>query len=547
MTFQYTISDGQGGEATGKVTVTVLLEAVPGAPFARDDFGDTELGKPVTIDVLANDTDPSGGAPSLAGTPVCPSGGSATKTNDERVVLTPPATTGTFRCKYTVINQQGRSATASIIVNVTPATTANHPPTISVGPLQVNLGATLPVNANEIARDDDGDALVFTSVDNPALGTTQIGANPATFTYTPPPLGSVGTFPQNVTIRFTISDGRDGGNVSGVLSIRVVDPTVTTTPGVTPNPVTRDILKGAFVGDTPQVDVVKELRDNNLGTTLTLKDASYASGPGGVQSVSGPVVTMSTTGAGELVVNYTVTNAEGGTATGKIRVTVTNNIPANPPLAVSDQLQVASGGSGRVDLLANDQGIDDPGDKVQVSLVNRPPSSFGTVDLSPTGVLSFVATTDAPGGTAELTYTLGDGTGQTSSAKVTITLLPCGESSPAVRDASLFTPYQTPISIDLNDFVLAGSIRPGSSSGADLNGASSGVYTPPAGMNGTETITYIVENGCHQTVQGHVAIDVNHRPVGATVSQRSAERRCRPSSSASTIWHPTTSRCSSPR
>src|SRR3954452_14335450 len=126
VTFSYTIDDGQGHEATGKVTVTVLLEAVPAAPFARDDFGDTEVGKPVTIDVLANDSDPSGGKPSLAGTPACPSGGSATISNDERVVFTPPATPGTVRCKYTVINQQRLPATAFIVITVTPAAAGNH-------------------------------------------------------------------------------------------------------------------------------------------------------------------------------------------------------------------------------------------------------------------------------------------------------------------------------------------------------------------------------------------------------------------------------------
>jgi hypothetical protein len=78
----------------------------------------------------------------------------------------------------------------------------------------------------------------------------------------------------------------------------------------------------------------------------------------------------------------------------------------------------------------------------------------------------------------------------------------------------------TPIAINLNDpqFGIVGSIHPGSPSGADLNGATSGVYTPPAGMNGVETVTFIVENGCHQTFQGHLAIDVNHSPVGGSVT-----------------------------
>ena len=99
VTFTYKISDGHGNDATGKVTVTVLFEALPKPPFARDDFADTETDKPVTIDVLANDTDPSGGGqPHLTTNPVCAGGGDAKRTPDDRVTFTPPrGETGTFR------------------------------------------------------------------------------------------------------------------------------------------------------------------------------------------------------------------------------------------------------------------------------------------------------------------------------------------------------------------------------------------------------------------------------------------------------------------
>ncbi|HEY5424646.1 MAG TPA: Ig-like domain-containing protein, partial [Ilumatobacteraceae bacterium] len=521
VTFSYTIGDGQNHQAKGNVTVTVLLEALPRAPNARDDFGDTVVDKPVTIDVLANDSDPSGGRPSLAGDPVCAGGGIAKITPDERVVFTPPSGgIDTYRCKYTVVNQQGLSTTASIIVTVAPAPAGNQAPVVNqiAKNQQVNLGATLTLTARDLASDPDGDPLVFTSVDNASSGGTVINPGAGSFTYTAPPAGSADNVPQSVNVKFTISDGRDGGNVTDTVSIKLVNPN-TTPPGVPPTPQTRDIPKVAFAGDTVQVDVVGFLRDANPGTTLTLKDATYASGPGSVQSFAGGIVTMLTTGAGELVVNYTVTNTEGGSAIGKIRVTLTDRIPANPPVAVNDQMTVASGGSGSLNVLDNDLGISDPGDVVQIGLSNRPPANFGTVQLSSTGLMTFQATTDASG-VIELTYTLTDGTGVTSSAKVTITLLACGESAPDVRDnISLFTPYQTPIAIDLNQYVLAGSFRPGSSTGAGLNGAASGVYTPPAGMNGTETVTYVVENGCHQAITGHVAIDVNRSPVAGTITR----------------------------
>src|SRR4029078_7393739 len=166
----------------------------------------------------------------------------------------------------------------------------------------------------------------------------------------PPPAGSSETLPQPVTMGFTSSDVHNG-NVSDSLSIRLIDPNTTPPPGTPTPPKVIDLLRGAVVGDTVQVDVVnsKELRDANPGATLSLTDAKFASGPGSVLSAAGGIVTMATTGAGELVVNYTVNNTDGVSASAKIRVTV-SPVPNNPPVARDDSMVVASGGSGSVEL-----------------------------------------------------------------------------------------------------------------------------------------------------------------------------------------------------
>ena len=56
--FTYTISDGQGGEATGTVIVDVAF--ANRAPVANPDQASTTIGQAVTVDVLANDFDPDG-------------------------------------------------------------------------------------------------------------------------------------------------------------------------------------------------------------------------------------------------------------------------------------------------------------------------------------------------------------------------------------------------------------------------------------------------------------------------------------------------------
>ena len=54
--FQYTLTDGQGGTATATVALTV--NSVNDPPVAVDDFATTLEDMPVLIDVTANDTDP---------------------------------------------------------------------------------------------------------------------------------------------------------------------------------------------------------------------------------------------------------------------------------------------------------------------------------------------------------------------------------------------------------------------------------------------------------------------------------------------------------
>jgi hypothetical protein len=54
--FDYTVSDGQGG--TDTATVTVAVSAVDDAPTAVDDAASAPTGAPVSINVVANDADP---------------------------------------------------------------------------------------------------------------------------------------------------------------------------------------------------------------------------------------------------------------------------------------------------------------------------------------------------------------------------------------------------------------------------------------------------------------------------------------------------------
>ena len=85
--FTYTIRDDDGASAIGEVTVAVEQRNAP--PVATPDSA-TSSGQPVTLDLLANDSDPDGDALRLAALTV-PIRGQIAVNTDGRVTYTPPA------------------------------------------------------------------------------------------------------------------------------------------------------------------------------------------------------------------------------------------------------------------------------------------------------------------------------------------------------------------------------------------------------------------------------------------------------------------------
>jgi hypothetical protein len=208
--FTYTIDDGRGGSATANVTVTV--GAAPNQPpVAIDDAATTISGTPVSIDVLANDSDPDGdpltiqsvGAPRL-GT-VAISGGA--------IVYTPVAgAVGTDAFTYTINDGRGGMATANVTVTITPP--PNNPP-IAVDDAATTAFAT-PVAIDVLANDSDpdGDALTIVGVTQPAGGIATI--ENGRITYAPSR-----AFSGLDTFTYTISDGH-GHSSSATVTVDVL-------------------------------------------------------------------------------------------------------------------------------------------------------------------------------------------------------------------------------------------------------------------------------------------------------------------------------------
>jgi hypothetical protein len=144
-----------------------LLEAPPNtAPVAVDDAVETDEGVPVTVDVLANDSDVDGDV-LLVDTVSQPHNGTAA-IGPGGVTYTPaPQFVGVDTFTYTVVDGHGGNADATVTVTVRAVVPPNRPPTIGGVADQVSFEGDAIALAMT-AEDPDGDVLTFAAEGLPA-------------------------------------------------------------------------------------------------------------------------------------------------------------------------------------------------------------------------------------------------------------------------------------------------------------------------------------------------------------------------------------------
>jgi hypothetical protein len=124
--FTYRAADGQGNTATATVSVTITPVNDP--PVATDDTGiTTDEDTPVTIDVLANDTDADGDELEITGVVTGPEdgtaqvddGGTPGDLSDDQITYTPAAGfSGADSFEYEITDGQGGTSTAAVAVEI---------------------------------------------------------------------------------------------------------------------------------------------------------------------------------------------------------------------------------------------------------------------------------------------------------------------------------------------------------------------------------------------------------------------------------------------
>jgi len=199
------------------------FEPANAAPVAANDTALTQMDTPVTVDVLANDSDADSDALSITsyaqganGTVAAAAGG---------LTYTPNAGFfGTDSFTYTIADPKGAAATATVTVTV------NKAPVAAPDPAQTEVGVAITVAVLTNDHDDDGDALAVILVGAAANGSVTLNSG-GTVTYTP----NAGFTGQDQFL-YTISDGKGGTSSAEVLvTVNPKDVLIDIKPGSYPN------------------------------------------------------------------------------------------------------------------------------------------------------------------------------------------------------------------------------------------------------------------------------------------------------------------------
>jgi VCBS repeat-containing protein len=483
--FSYTISDGQGGTATGTVTILVNVPPVanPDAVTVMEDFS-------IDVAVLANDTDANGDFMVVTGVTQGLHG--TVSINWEGTVHYSPARDYNGPDSFTYTVSDGKlTATGTVTVTVTPT---NDVPETNPDSATVPEDGSVEIHVLSNDTDVDNDILHVASVTQGAHGTVSINSSRGTVIYTP-----AANYNGPDSFTYMAADN------SQAMSLGTV--TVTVTP-VNDAPVA--VADSATVAENGTVDVAVLGNDTDVDND-TLAVASVTQGAHGAVAINAngtvrykPAANYS----GPDAFTYTVSDGHGGTATGTVAVTV---IPANrPPVANADSATVAEDGTAGVAVLDNDT---DP-DNDSLSLTSVTQGAHGAVAINANGTVTYTPAANY-NGPDSFTYTVSDGQGHTATGTVAITVTPVNDPPVANADtATVFEDLPTTVTVlsndtDIdNDTLTVVSVTQGAHGAVSLNADGTLRYLGALNYNGPDSFTYTVSDGHGGTATATVSITV---------------------------------------
>ena len=314
-----TIKSAAGGSDTEPVIVVGKAPVIGEnqAPIAVADNGSTSRGVPITLNLLANDSDSDGNEPLYIAELGLPTDllGTVELSGTTAVVYTPPVpstadnlpltTTFTYKAKD-VKGMTSQWATVAIAV------AANQPPT-AVNDAVTTLGVAIPITVLANDTDLEGNRpLTVASVTPPPVGTVTVSSDNTVLTYTPP---------TTVTTAFSTTFTYVAQDSFGALS-----QPATVTVQVSPTPVVEN-----FAVTTAQVAV----RSNNRFTWDFAGTSSVTTG--------NLITIQATTQTGLVTLGATTVPGNGRW---KLKVSNSTVIPAsNPTYTIRSSLGIKVSGA----------------------------------------------------------------------------------------------------------------------------------------------------------------------------------------------------------
>ncbi len=483
-TFTYVISDGNGGTATATETVIVTGPATTPdqAPVARDDAGNVQCSGPVTINVLANDTDADSTNLSILNF-TQPSNGTVTQNaNGELVYTSNGNSCGTDdQFTYTITDGTNPSNSATVTIAVAPAVNSAPIANDDTATTQVDTPIVIMSIAND--TDPDNDTLTITDAGQPQNGT--VTTDGTKITYTPNP-GFTGVD----VFDYTISDGNGG------TSMATETVTVTAAPNTAPTAVDDS---ATTTEETPVVIMTIANDTDPDGDALTITNITQPANGTATQDGQKITYTPNAGFTGVDTLTYTISDGRGGTATATETITVTA-APNTKPKAVDDSATTQEGTPVSLMSVANDTDLD--GDNLTITNVNNPAN--GTAVVSADGKKITYTPNAGFTGVDVFDYTISDGNGGTAMATETVTVTAAPNTKPkAVNDsASTFETTAVTLMTVANDSDVDGDNLTITTVDNPANGtaviSADGkkiTYTPNFGFVGVDSFDYTISDG----------------------------------------------------
>lgn len=511
-----TVSDGRA-QATGTLKVDVQ-EPGNQPPSANADFYVAREGETLTLDPLANDTDPNGDPLRLAGISA-PSSVTALPDLEVGTIDFTATAHGTYQFSYTVTD--GVDQKIGIIrVDVIPADESS-------GPIAEDDLAVLPAGGSVLVAplgndtDPSGGVLVVQSVDVPANSGLEVALLDRHLLRVSAPAG----IDESVSFTYTVSNGY-GSATARVLVIPGSETNSSLPPVLQP-----DNVK-VRVGDVGTASVLDNDRSPG-GLSLSVEPTlNYEANPSvGTPFVTGNEVRIEAGNTpGTLSVVYSVIDSSGNTAASTVTFEVVPDSEANnPPRPKALTAWAASNQTTRIPVpLA---GVDPDGDSVWLVGTDQQPTK-GTAVVHD----SWLEYTPAQGtsGTDVFTYVVEDRRGARGTARVRVGIAPpasLNQNPAAVPDTVLVRPGRQ---VSVN--VLANDVDPdGDPLSLDADGLTASdprlaptasgdfvtITTPEA--EGTYLVSYVVSDGRGGSSRGQLTAYVSaNAPLKAPIARDDA-------------------------